>query len=435
MRQVAVTSAIIGGMAGLFAIGAAAIATPPAGAEVPARDYSFAAKDVVTIERLREFVGLQQAPPKVPGASYRGDDSCVYANDMECDDPGIGTGACQAGTDYSDCWRIVTGAEDDSCQWANDGECDEPQFGFGVCTQGTDRTDCGEVAHLRFQTDTCELAFNGVCNEPGTGDGACAAQTDRTDCIGRERPMQIVDHFGGYDDRVLLDRTQFPWAAIGWIDLDDASCTATLIGPDVLLTAAHCIESDRNTINANGTFETAVGGTGRGLTARITGYLVADNRGRPDGEDSDTDWALLRIDQRLGDQIGYLSVRSLQGLSYEQLALMPLFQAGYSWDTGLNLSGHLRCTILSIETNDILRHNCDTTHGDSGSPLMVEDGGVYVIVATDSAFDLEGEGPVGNVATMVSAWESVLADFASGRIGMAVGVTGGKGPGKSWAVN
>ena len=50
-------------------------------------------------------------PPKpeggaAPSRRYTGTDTCRWANDGECDDPGIGTGACQQGTDYSDCWRV-----------------------------------------------------------------------------------------------------------------------------------------------------------------------------------------------------------------------------------------------------------------------------------------------------------------------------------------
>ena len=427
-------NALISGALGIFAVVATAAALSPdrstVDADPPARGHTVASKDIVGIDRLREFVGLQ-APSKAPGgASYRGDDTCVYANDLECDDPGLGTGACQAGTDYSDCWRLATGVEDDTCQWANDGECDEPRIGLGFCTQGSDRTDCGDIGYLRFQNDICTLAFNGVCNEPGIGDGACEAQTDRTDCLGRDRPMQIVDHFDGFDDRTLLDTTLFPWTAVGWIELDDGSCTATLIGPDVLLTAAHCIETDGGSINANGTFSAAVGPGGGARIARITEYIVADARGGPAGEDTDSDWALLRIDQPFGDEIGYLGVRSLQGLSRSELTRMPLYQAGYSWDTGDQLSGHLGCAILDVDTNNVLRHDCDTTRGDSGSPLMIRDGDTYFIVANDSAFDTVEDGPVENIATMVSAWQPFLADFTAGLIGQSA-AAGGKNPGKA----
>jgi protease YdgD len=104
-----------------------------------------------------------------PGdGATRGNDSCQYANDHECDEPDVGTGACPMNTDYSDCVHIRT-REDDSCQWHGDGECDEPNFGSGACTQGTDHTDCGNIAWLRNQNDSCATAFNGVCEEPGHG--------------------------------------------------------------------------------------------------------------------------------------------------------------------------------------------------------------------------------------------------------------------------
>ena len=46
-------------------------------------------------------------PVGKPGADNRGNDSCQWANDLECDEPEVGTGACEAGTDYSDCWRVI----------------------------------------------------------------------------------------------------------------------------------------------------------------------------------------------------------------------------------------------------------------------------------------------------------------------------------------
>ena len=224
-------------------------------------------KDELSMARLREMVGLQ-APSKNPDITYRGDDSCQWTNDRECDDPGIGTGACSVGTDRPDCWRIVDGIEDDTCRWANDGECDEPRYGTGACTQGTDRTDCGVLAVIRFQTDTCHAAFNGICNEPGLGGGICEARTDRADCIGRQRPMQINDHFFGWDDRTILDTALAPWSAIGWIemDADGASCTATLVAANVIVTAAHCIEADGR-LDARGVFETGFGLRGGTVSA------------------------------------------------------------------------------------------------------------------------------------------------------------------------
>ena len=38
-----------------------------------------------------------------PPASAQGDNSCEYAFDSDCDEPGVGTGLCAAGTDSADC--------------------------------------------------------------------------------------------------------------------------------------------------------------------------------------------------------------------------------------------------------------------------------------------------------------------------------------------
>src|SRR5262245_41123051 len=75
-----------------------------------------------------QLVAAQKAGAKPGAGAVRGNDSCQYANDHECDEPDIGTGACPMNTDYSDCVHLRTG-EDDSCRWAHDGECDEPNFG------------------------------------------------------------------------------------------------------------------------------------------------------------------------------------------------------------------------------------------------------------------------------------------------------------------
>ncbi|MGD9737944.1 MAG: serine protease [Bauldia sp.] len=387
------------------------------------------------IIRLRDSLLHQDGPAdKLPAslagavgtAGYAGDDTCQFANDGECDDPGIGTGACAAGTDYSDCWRIVTGVEDDSCRWANDGECDEVHLGTGACTQATDRTDCGAVAYLRNQTDSCRLAWNGVCNEPGLGDGACDPRTDRGDCIGRDRPLTIEDHFFGRDDRVTMDTTQFPWSVIGMlVGETTGSCTATLVADDVILTAAHCIEGERG-VDARAEFQAAFTPDGFYARANVIAYLQSPDRVREltsGQEPAGTDWALLRIDQPLGAKLGHVGVRPLLATYGEGALTLDLFQAGYSWDTGANLSGNIGCRFTVLEDGNRVLHTCDTTHGDSGSPFMVRDGDQYFVLATDSTFRAVPNEPLVNVATRTDAWADLLPDFIAGRIGSETLVT------------
>ncbi|WP_417496992.1 trypsin-like serine peptidase [Maricaulis sp.] len=374
------------------------------------------------ISRWLHRIQKPQRPGDVSTSSYRGTDTCRWANDGECDDPGIGTGACDQGTDYSDCWRIADGVEDDSCQWANDGECDEPGFGTGACTQATDLSDCGAIINLRFRNDSCDTAFDGVCNEPGTGDGRCDARTDRADCYGRERPLTINDHYFGRDDRVFMDTTATPWNVVGQIDLDSGgACTATLIADDVLITASHCINEDGVT-DASAVFRTAYGRRGGPLEARVTGYLIDprwDEERFSNGNDLDgTDWALLRIDRPLGAELGHVGVRGLvQNEGHRGAMRADLYQAGYSWDTGAHLSGNIGCHMTEVFNDNTMAHNCDTTRGDSGSPFMVREGNQYFVVGTDSNFRSNPGGPMIYIAVRSEAWLQYYDDFVAGRIG------------------
>ena len=399
------------------------------------------AQDIDTIDGFvggapgsRDYARLLQQVTK-PGArpaGVSGEDSCQWANDNECDEPGVGTGACPSGTDYSDCWRIMQGVEDDSCQWARDGECDEPGFGTGACPQGTDLTDCGDVLHLRFQTDRCDTAFNGICEEPARGSGACEARTDRADCSTRERPLTINDHFFGRDDRILMDTGAFPWSVVGYVDFDEGgTCTATLIGPDILITAAHCIsEGDR--VAAAGEFRTGQALAGGQRTARVVDYLLDSDWDEPRFSSADdidgADWALLRIDRPLGDELGHVGVLDLSEAGGRAARRERLWQAGYSWDTGTNLSGNEDCRILDFNRDNTMAHDCDTTRGDSGSPFMVRRDGEWLVVATDSNFRSNPDGPFIYIAALSGRWADLVEPFQAGEIGNQG--TRPRGPGK-----
>ncbi len=372
--------------------------------------------------RLASLIGKQTAPSKPGAVAGGGNDTCRWARDNECDDPDIGTGACRQGTDYSDC-RAIRAGDDNSCRWANDRECDEPNFGTGACVQGTDRGDCGDIAWLRNQTDACATAFNGICEEPGQGAGSCAARSDRSDCRGRNRPMAINDHFFGRDDRVLVPVNQRPWSFMGVLRMDTGeSCTATLIARDVIVTAAHCIHTERG-LNARGRFEAASGAH----TARVTAYLVDqrfDFRRFSVGDEIDgMDWALLRLDQPLGDRLGFAGVQNLTAQGQGHAAAADLMQAGYSWDTGGHLSGNLRCRMVRVHADNTFAHECDTTRGDSGSAFLVRNGQGYDVIGVDSNFRSNPDGPFIYIAVSAAAFAPRVPDFIAGRSGVRVGST------------
>jgi protease YdgD len=372
----------------------------------------------------------KQAVRTKPGASGApvGNDSCRWANDHECDDPDIGTGACTQGTDYSDC-RAMRAGDDDSCQWARDGECDEPNFGTGACTQATDRTDCGAIAWMRNQNDSCATSFNGVCEEQIRGRGSCAPRTDRSDCHTRDRPMTITDHFFGRDDRVRVNAQQAPWRFMGrFTNADGEMCTATLVARNVLATAAHCIHTD-NGVTSGGEFVPAAGGA----NARAVAYLVNQRYNYRQFTTTDEidgmDWALVRLDQPLGERLGYAGVRNLTGQGLAAARAADLYQAGYSWDTGnVTMSGNIACHIVQIHQDGTFAHECDTTRGDSGSGFLVRNGSGFDLIGVDSNFRSNPDGPFIYIAVSASQFQPLVADFAAGRAGTAFGRSGNRPP-------
>jgi protease YdgD len=94
-------------------------------------------------------------------------------------------------------------------------------------------------------------------------------------------------------------------------------------------------------------------------------------------------------------------------------------QAGYSWDSGHDISANIGCRIVNFFPDSSIFHECDTTRGDSGSPIFVDQGnGQYSVVAVDSQFyTVQGQTRSSYLAVDARAFAGPLADFIAGRSG------------------
>ena len=349
-------------------------------------------------------------------------DSCRWAFDGECDEARFsGTGACSDGTDTTDCQALAMGGND-TCRWAFDGECDEHGgIGIGVCTDGTDRTDCAPVAHMRNRNNACPTSFDNRCDEPDGGSGRCEPRTDTVDCLGRATAPGIRDHYFGWDDRQRVDTTRYPWSAIGEVRFrDGGSCTATLVAPNVGVTAAHCFFDDGQ---PNPATEFLAGRDGDREVARATviRHFVPpaydDRRHTETNDINSLDWAFFVLDRPIGNTVGTLGVHRLTQADLDQAVRgtwYPVSQAGYSWDVPGRMTGHVGCRIVRALDDATIFHECDTTLGDSGSPIFIEKDGGYYIIAVDSQFFDNPKGQSRYLAVDSRAFSDPLTKFMRG---------------------
>lgn len=180
----------------------------------------------------------------------------------------------------------------------------------------------------------------------------------------------------------LADRVAAKFTAIGRLTRagfkDSQGCTATLIAPDLVLTAAHCVSAK----GRSGRIFAAGWSRGEYVAARD----AILERQHPDygasGKDSpNNDIALVVLDSPIEDvtpiPLGKAHASNLYGT---KLALI-----GYHRKTPHILSGGFSCNVGRFASG-LLHIGCPVIHGNSGSPVLrwTEDIGWQVVGVVSS---------------------------------------------------
>lgn len=153
----------------------------------------------------------------------------------------------------------------------------------------------------------------------------------------------------------------WPWRAIGRINRETGGfCTGTLIAPDLVLTAAHCLSSR------------SLGRLRPHSLHFVAAYRFGDYDGhsravavlRPDIKGPRGDFAVLRLSRAIG-------LRPIQLAEETEPGPARVVLAGYSQDRPHLLAVDESCVMVVEPDAPLWRHACDGPKGSSGGPVLV----------------------------------------------------------------
>ena len=167
---------------------------------------------------------------------------------------------------------------------------------------------------------------------------------------------------------MLSQEAQRDWDAVGRLNIrGQGHCTATLIAPDLVLTAAHCIANRRTGKTVHPDQVHFLAGFRKGSYAvhgRVASIRPANGffgAGRPTARDA----ALVRLTAPVSsDLVKPIELADRAGVGQEVTTF------SYGRDRSFILSSEPACHILGRE-DTLLGTSCEATPGVSGAPLIL----------------------------------------------------------------
>jgi len=205
--------------------------------------------------------------------------------------------------------------------------------------------------------------------------------------------------FFGKDNRVAVGPGGMPWQTIGRLQTAGGlQCTATLVSPNVALTAGHCFVGPRGQLDPGQDFTIGLNGNKYAKRVAITKVWVNRHlmRGlvhRRDGvyvpeSVAHYDYAFIRLAEPLGNTYGFLPVFSGSRADLSTVLAKNgkrMTHVGYPEDTQGIMMAHKQCLATVMHNDGRLEHRCDTLPGDSGSPMLATIGGKTMVIAIQSS--------------------------------------------------
>jgi V8-like Glu-specific endopeptidase len=144
-------------------------------------------------------------------------------------------------------------------------------------------------------------------------------------------------------------------------------CTAGLVHRDLILTAGHCMNTkDGEFIPGHYQFHYGFIGGKATESSDVTWFWWGAGSGTPGG--SANDWAIGLLAKPLGDQYGWMGFRELPLDKYDG-QIVGLTGYASDFQNGMTAATQWGCGFRGHQENRMLRTDCSTSVGASGSPI------------------------------------------------------------------